>query len=144
MLVLAFGCSSAGKKLRLGTYRMKYHAYGMFGTTIELKADSTFVKNFRGDMMNDNSYGKWLIVKDTLVLSFDTINYPISRYREQEKYYIKGKRLVWPNMLVAEFKRRGIWDTLSPKYKSMVEKYKDKTMIDFKGTMRKNYYKLIE
>jgi hypothetical protein len=95
-------------------------------------------------MMNDNSYGKWSVKKDTLLLSFDTITYPNSRYKKQEQYLIKGKKLVVPNILIAEFKKRGIWDTLSPKYRKLVRNYHDKTMINFKGTMRKNYYKLME
>lgn len=144
ILVLVFGCNTGGRKLALGTYRIKYASYGMFGTTIELKADSTFVKNFSGDMMNDNSYGKWSVLKDTLVLSFDTINHPKSKYKEQEKYGVKRNKLIWSNMLVELFKKRGVWDTLSPKYKRMVKKYKDKTMVDYKGTMRKNYYILVE
>jgi hypothetical protein len=46
--ILVFGCSSGGKHLHMGKYKTKYTSYGMFGTTIELKADNTFIKNFRG------------------------------------------------------------------------------------------------
>jgi hypothetical protein len=144
IVVLAFGCSSVVRHPYIGKYTTKYGMYGMFGTTIELKTDSTFRKNFRGDMMNDNSYGKWTVIYDTLVLSFDTVAYPNNRYKKQEQYLIKGKKLIWPNTLKAEFKKRSMWDTLSPEYKRLVEKYQDKTMVDFKGTMRENYYKLIK
>lgn len=146
VLVLVFGCSSGGKGLTVGKYRMKYASYGMFGTTIELKADNTFMKNFRGDMMNDNSYGKWSVLKDTLVLSFDTLIYPNSRYRKQEKYLVRARKLIQAdNFLIAQLKRQGVWDTLPRKFKRNIrDASMGKTMIDFKGTMRKNYYILVE
>lgn len=146
ILVLVFGCSTGGRKPVLGTYRIKFASYGMFGTTIELKADSTFVKNFSGDMMNDNSYEKWSVLKDTLMLSFDTLNYHFSRYRKREKYLIRKRKLIQTdNYLIAELKKRGVWDTLPRKFKRNIrDGSSHTTMIDFKGTMRKNYYILVE
>ena len=144
IVILVFGCSSGVKNLYLGKYKTGYASYGKFVTTIELKADSTFIKNFRGDMMNDNCYGKWSVKYDTLLLSFDTITYPNCRYKKQERYLINGKKLIFPNTLIADFKKRGIWDTLSPKYKRLVRNYENKTPINFKGRMRENYYKLID
>ena len=78
IVILVFGCSSGVKNLYLGKYKTGYASYGMFVTTIELKADSTFIKNFRGDMMNDNCYGKWSVKYDTLLLSLILLPIPIA------------------------------------------------------------------
>jgi len=144
LAVLVYGCGATHKEPHTGLYRIKYASYGMFGTSIELKADSTFTKNFRGDMMNDYSYGRWQVSRDTLMLTFDTITYPASRYRKQEKYMIKGKKLVQADELVKILKQNGFWDTLSPRDKRRLRKIQNQTMIDFKGTMRTNYYRLVK
>ncbi|RZJ59079.1 MAG: hypothetical protein EOO45_26025 [Flavobacterium sp.] len=143
-LILIYGCSSTFKGPYPGIYGTRYSSYGMFSSSIELKIDSTFIKHFRGDMMNDYSYGKWSVKYDTLLLSFDTIAHPNSRYKYPEYFIIKSKRLTQINLLTAELKKRKMWDTLSPKYKSKAKRLESETPIDFKGTMRKNYYKLIE
>jgi len=113
----------------------------MFSSSIELKPDSTFVKNFKGDMMNDSSFGKWSVNKDTLILNFDTINFPRGRYTKPENYLIKNKKLLPNENLIAFLKSKGFWDTLPKKYKKMATHINQKSPKDFKGKMRNQYYK---
>jgi len=41
-------------------------------------------------MMNDNSVGTWSVKQDTLVLVFDTIKNPKSRYKGTEMFITKN------------------------------------------------------
>ncbi|MFL9836489.1 hypothetical protein ABS768_03210 [Flavobacterium sp. ST-75] len=134
--------TSCSKKFHTGIYSTNFPAYGMFSQSIELKEDSTFVKNFRGDMMNDNSVGTWSVKQDTLVLVFDTIKNPKSRYKGTEIFIIKNKKLIYPDndWIITKLKSGNIWDTLSNKQKRELKKNISLTPKDFYGTMRKQYY----
>lgn len=141
IMFTVLGCSTH-KGPYMGKYGQRYASYGMFTSTIELKPDSTLVKHFWGDLMNDYSYGQWTVKGDTLHLSFDTITYPKSRYRHPERYLIKRKRLTAVNDVKRILKQKGIWDTLPGDLKRTIRK--NKAPVDFKGTMRRNYYRFLE
>ena len=134
--------TSCSKKFYTGRYSTNFPSYGMFSQSIELKEDSTFIKNFRGDMMNDNSVGTWSIKQDTLILVFDTIKNPKSRYKGTEIFKIKNKKLIHPDndWIITNLKSKNIWDTLSNKQKRELKKTINLTPKDFNGTMRKQYY----
>ena len=126
----------------MGKYTLNFTTYGMFGSSIELKPDSTFIKKFRGDLMNDSSFGKWSANKDTLILNFDTVNYPEARYKLSENYLIKKKKLIPNQNLITYLKHKGIWDTLPEKLKRNAQHIATKVPKNFKGTMRNQYYRL--
>ena len=142
ILTLIIVCTSCKSNLHSGKYSLNFPTYGMFSSSIELKSDSTFVKNFSGDMMNDSSIGKWSVNKDTLTLNFDTINFPKGRYTKSENYLIKNKRLVPNQNLINLLKSMGVWDTLPKKYKKNAVRISQKSPKDFRGTMRNQYYQL--
>lgn len=59
------------QKNMAGEYETNFPSYGMFSKTLRLNCDGTAVLNFRGDLMNDNSNGSWIVKNDTLILNFD-------------------------------------------------------------------------
>jgi hypothetical protein len=81
-----------GQKNYCGEYVTNFPSYGMFGQTLKLNCDSTAVFNFRGDLMNDNSYGRWTIMQNTLTVFFDTTK-PNARYKDTISFKIKGQKL---------------------------------------------------
>lgn len=142
MFLTATTITSCSKKLHLGKYQTNFATYGMFTNWIELKADSSFIKNFSGDMMNDYSYGTWRRDNDTLILVFDTIKHPKSRYKDIEKYVIKNKKLTFENRKtsIKKIKSHSFWDTLPKHQKKQILRAINKTPKNFRGTMRKQYY----
>jgi hypothetical protein len=81
-----------GQKNYCGEYVTNFPTYGMFGKTLKLNCDSTAILNFRGDLMNDNSYGYWTIQNKILIIIFDTTK-PNARYKDTLNFKAKGKRL---------------------------------------------------
>ena len=74
-----------------GEYTTNFATYGMFGKTLKLNCDSTAILNFAGDLMNDNSSGKWIIRDNILEVSLDTSFK--QRYSGLYKFRIRNKRL---------------------------------------------------
>ena len=120
----------------------------MFSKVLTINCDSTFVFNFRGDLMNDNSYGKWLVNGDTLILKFDTINYPKSRYSGIAKYLIKNNKLTlnFPitkekyNEIKAIIEKEGLNDSLKIESYSRFKRSAGKTPVNFQGKMKRQYF----
>jgi hypothetical protein len=88
-----FTIKVCGQTKLAGAYQTNFPAYGMFGETLTLNCDSTVILNFRGDLMNDNSFGTWTTNKTELILTFDSTLHPDQRYKGQMNYRIKGNRL---------------------------------------------------
>ena len=105
-----------GQKNYCGEYVTNFPSYGMFGQTLKLNCDSTAVFNFRGDLMNDNSYGRWTIMQNTLTIFFDTSK-PNARYKDTIRFKIKGQRLY----------RIGITKKMYDKYKTIIEQHNKET-----------------
>jgi hypothetical protein len=70
LLLVIVSCKT--NKNVFGTYRSKFITLGFFGTTIDLKKDSTFKYNFSGDLIDQNLTGKYSIRKNILYLKFKT------------------------------------------------------------------------
>lgn len=144
LIISATITACAGTSFKPGKYKSNYATYGRFITSIEIKEDSTFTKNFMGDMMNDNSYRKWTVYKDTLRLTFDTISYPNSRYRQSEEYQIKRNKLYFivSKDQLKKVIKKSTWDSLTVKQQQkLLKAFNGKnTPVNFKGKMRKNYY----
>lgn len=135
-----------------GKYQTNFGTYGMFGKTLTISCDSTFVLNFRGDLMNDNSLGKWKINGDTLILTYDTINYPKSRYKGVDKYLVKPNKLTnyFPiskdkyKELVALIEKEGMTDSLKIGSYSKFKRTAGKTFANFQGKMKRQYFMRVE
>jgi hypothetical protein len=59
--------------------------------------------NFRGDLMNDNSFERWSVRDNTLTLSFDATKYPQQRYKGEMNYRIKDDRLYLINLTKEQY-----------------------------------------
>lgn len=144
IFALSISCS---KTIIPGRYCTNFATYGMFGKTLKLNRDSTVIINFAGDLMNDNSYGNWKINNDTLLITFDTIKYPNSRYKKDLAYKIKGNRLyniAFTNEQYQDFllkaKNEG-YDIKGMPNASRFNRIADKNMTNHKGTMRRQFFK---
>jgi hypothetical protein len=152
ILILYIFTSSCSTKKVAGKYQTNFAAYGMFQKILTINCDSTFVLNFNGDLMNDNSYGKWNIKNDSLILNFDSINYPKSRYSGISYYSIKRNKLTsyFPftkekyNELKMLIEKAGITDSLNLGSYRKFKKNHEKTSKNFYGKMGKQYFKKIE
>ena len=105
-----------GQKNYCGEYVTNFPTYGMFGQTLKLNCDSTAIFNFRGDLLNDNSFGRWTIQNKTLTIIFDTSK-PNARYKDTLSFKIKRQRLY----------RIGITKKMYDKYKAIVEQHNKET-----------------
>lgn len=152
LLILCTLCNSCSVNNIAGKYRTNFAAYGRFGKTLTLYCDSTFVMNFNGDFINDNSYGVWKISADTLIMNYDTINYPKNRYSGQSNYLIKHNKLSshFPitkekyEELVALIKKEGMTDSLKIGSYSKFKRTAGKTLANFQGKMKRQYFKKIK
>jgi len=143
IICLLLACSN---KLIPGEYHTNFPTYGMFGKTLTLDCDSSAIMNFQGDLMNDNSYGQWKTIEDTLVITFDTLNYPTSRYKNNLSLLIKGKKLL--NVPFSKEKYMELEliasDSIDiPSLKSLNRKA-DKNMKYHYGKMKRQYFIRIE
>jgi hypothetical protein len=91
-LVLVSNSGYSQKDLS-GQYQTNFPTYGMFGETLDLKCDSTFILNFRGDLQNNNTYGKWTMNKKHLILTVDTCLTKTKRYSGLITFNIVGNKL---------------------------------------------------
>ena len=105
-----------GQKNYCGEYVTNFPAYGMFGEALKLNCDSSAILNFRGDLLKDNSYGRWTIQNNILTIFFDTSK-PNARYKDTINFKIKCKRLY----------RIGLTKRLYDKYKAMVDQHNKET-----------------
>jgi hypothetical protein len=152
ILILLLAISSCSSNKIVGTYKSNFASYGRFLKTLNLNCDSTFVMNFYGDFMNDNSYGKWTISGDTLIMTYDTINYTKSRYFGVDKYLIKNNKLTSNfsitkekyDELVALIEKERMTDSLKIGSYSKFKRITDKTPANFQGKMKKQYLKKVE
>jgi hypothetical protein len=143
----------SGQKPLNGIYRTNFPTYGMFGQTLTLKCDSSLVLNFIGDLMNDNSFGKWTRNKKILTLTFDSISYPNQRYKGQLTYRIKRNRFYLITFTkeqyqelkekVEKYSKDNNTDLKLPGYKEFKKKY-GRTMKNHSGKMRVQYMKRIK
>src|SRR4030095_3162725 len=92
-----------GQKSLSGTYRTNFPTYGMFGQTLTLSCDSTAILNFKGDLLNDTSFGKWASNAKILTLTFDSTLHPHQRYKGQLKYKIKRGRFYLMNFTKEQY-----------------------------------------
>lgn len=93
-----------GQKSLSGQYQTNFPAYGMFGETLDLNCDSTFTLNFRGDLQNDKSFGKWTVNESSIILTVDTIRTKTKRYTGPLTFNIKGDRLYQEKLTKKEYK----------------------------------------
>lgn len=122
----------------------------MFNKTLTLNCDSTVILNFAGDLINDNSYGKWITNGETLIIAFDTINHPNSRYRNNLEFNIKGRKLYNISLkkeeydeLIKEIKESGNDTIKIPTYRKFIRQA-GRSMTNFNGDMKGQYFKLLE
>ncbi len=142
-------CSS--NKALSGIYVTNFPSYGRFSKTLTLNCDSTAVMKFQGDMMNDNSFGTWSINNKELILEFDSIQYPGSRYKGDFVLLLDGRKLLIPIISREQFER--LVDTVKASnldgkikiktYERFVRKF-SKAPKNFRGKMRKQYFKRTE
>lgn len=152
ILILGVLFVSCKTKNVIGKYRTNFGTYGMFGKTLTLNCDSTFVLNFSGDLMNDNSFGNWKIVSDTLILTFDSVNYPKSRYKGVSHCLIKRNKLTdyFPiskdkyKELKALIEKEGMTDSVKIGSYSKVKRNAGKTFVNFNGKMKRQYFIKVE
>jgi len=107
------------------------------------------VLNFQGDLMNDNSYGRWIIRNKTLTVFFDTTK-PNARYKDTLNFKIKGKRLYisdWTKEMYAKFKAKVVQHNKEtgenlklPAYKEFDRTY-NRTPKNFQGKTGKQFFK---
>jgi hypothetical protein len=140
---------SCSKHIITGEYRTNFATYGMFGKTLTLNCDSSVIMNYAGDLINDNSYGNWEINEDTLILRFDTINYPNSRFRNDLFFVIKGNKLNNIPITKSRYSKlvRNIRESGSVNKVLSYERFvrnADINMVDNKGTMKRQYFVKIE
>jgi hypothetical protein len=102
-IVLLFSLFVSAQRSLSGVFQTNFPVYGMFGQTLSLNCDSSVVMNFRGDLMNDNSFGRWSVRDETLTLSFDSTKYPQQRYKGQMNYRIRGDRLYLINLTKEQY-----------------------------------------
>jgi hypothetical protein len=149
-----FLLSCMTRKNIVGEYATNFPTYGMFGKTLKLKCDSTAVLNFAGDLMNDNSLGKWSVKDDTLEVWLDTLSAAKQRYTGLMKFRIQHKRLYNISYLTKKqydslkFKIDSLSKTTNqgvkiPSYSKIKRGY-NITMKNFSGKMGKQFYKKSE
>ena len=102
------------------------------------------------DMFSYDSYGKWEIKNDTLLLIFDTIKYPKNIFKENLYFRIKGRRLFYIensenryNDLVKNSKMNG-YDTIKVPSFHKFNRHLNKNTPNYKGKIRKQYFKFFE
>ncbi len=102
--------------------------------------------------MNDNSFGKWKVRNDSLILNFDSINYPKSRYNGTSYYSIKRNKLTsyFPitkekyNELVELIEKEGMTDSLKIGNYRKFRRTSGKTLKNFQGKLGRQYFQRIE
>jgi len=143
----------SGQKNLSGTYQTNFPTYGMFGQTLKLNCDSTAILNFRGDLLNDTSFGKWSSNAKNLILTFDSTLYPHQRYKGQLKYKIKRGRFYLINFTkeqyqelkekVEQYNKDNKANVQLPSYDEFTKKY-GKTMKNHTGKMGVQYLKKVK
>lgn len=93
-LMIFVTLSTNGQDEICGEYQTNFPTYGMFTEILILNCDSTVILNFRGDLMNDSSYGKWSVDRGQLTIQFDTLKKSRSRYTGTMELTINRHRLI--------------------------------------------------
>ena len=154
LILSLFTIKAWGQTKLAGVYQTNFPAYGMFGETLTLNCDSTTTLNFRGDLMNDTSFGTWTANKKVLILTFDSTLHPYQRYKGQMNYRIKGNRFYVINFTrkhyqdlkekVDRYSKENNSDLKFPtSYKKFKKKY-GQTMKNSTGKARVQYFKKIK
>jgi hypothetical protein len=155
MLIYSIFTITADGQTKLpGVYQTNFPAYGMFGETLTLNCDGTVILNFRGDLMNDNSFGTWITDGKMLILTFDSTLHPNQRYKGQRNYRIKGNRFYVMNFTGKQYRElkekvdeysedKDIDFKLPANYKKFKRKYR-KTMKNSTGKTGMQYFKRIK
>ena len=77
-----------GQRKLQGIYQSNFAINGFFIEMLTLNCDSTFILNFKGDLQNRNTYGKWHIINKKLFLINDSIKSFSFGYIENEIYIL--------------------------------------------------------
>jgi hypothetical protein len=99
-----------------GEYVTNFPSYGMFGEILTLNCDGTAVLNFRGDLMNDSSYGHWTVHHERLIIFYDKSN-PNARHKDTMNFNIKDKKLY----------QVGLTKKMYKKIKTLIDKHNKET-----------------
>jgi len=142
-----------GQNKLSGVYQTNFATYGMFGRTLTLNCDSSAVINFRGDLLNDNSFGNWTTDRKILTLTFDSTLHPQQRYKGQFNYKIKRNRLYLVNFTrnqyqelkekIEEHSKENATDLKLPSYRNFKKKF-GRTMKNHSGKTGTQYLKKIK
>ena len=140
MIFLIIGCTN---NLIPGVYKTNFNSYGRFSKTLTLDCDGTATLNFQGDMMNDNSYGNWRTENDTVLIAFDTVNYPNSRFRKDLIFISKkGKlyRIQFSKKQYDELLNLAADSVKIPSYRKLARRL-DKTPTNFQGNSKVQFFR---
>lgn len=91
-----------------GIYRSNFATNGFLIETLSLNCDSSFVLNFKGDLINRSTYGKWYVNNKRLILVNDSIQsfsfgLTTKKLHDTNTKYIKAKILL--QMSKADFEK---------------------------------------
>ena len=116
---LLFSNCSGQRKIE-GIYKSNFAINGFFIETLKLNCDSTFILNFKGDLQNRNTYGKWTVNNRKLILANDSVqslsfDAVTKKLKDTTIKYIIGKKLL--QMSKSDYEA----------IKKMVEKYYKET-----------------
>jgi hypothetical protein len=151
VLLILFGFKAFGQKNISGEYKTNVSAYGMFEKILVLNCDSTAVLNFRGDLMNDNSYGRWRINKKILTLIFDTVQSVNSRYKGLLCFAVRNKNLYELGMtkkLYNELKNRINQENskkderiVLPSFRKL-NRQQNQILVNYKGAIKRQFFRI--
>jgi hypothetical protein len=126
-----------GQKNLCGKYHTNFPAEGMFGQIMNLKTDSSFILNYRGDLLNEYYYGKWTTCKRQLLLNIDSTKSLDRRYNGIIIFDIKRGRFYEHKMSKSEYSKSK--KDVEKYVKKMGLKYEYPKYSDFTMTPT-NYY----
>jgi hypothetical protein len=153
ILISTFSIVSFGQKNLAGIFATNFPTYGRFDKTLTLNCDSTLILNFRGELMDDNSKGRWIEKDKKLILIFDSISYPSQRYKAPIVLKVKRNKLYQVNLTIEEYRELKIiveklatdnGQKLKILSYSALRKNFSKTMKNFKGKTGKQYFKKVK
>lgn len=118
----------------------------MFAKSLTLDCEGKAVMNFRGDLMNDNSLGRYEVKEDTLIIHFDSLKG--QRYEGDLSFIIQGNKLLNVPFPKAEYDRlvqqlKGN-DTIKILSYKKLNKMMSLSPANFKGKMKKQYFKKVK